>query len=410
MIGSPPTLQEDALGALTHLRASFGKLFASIGVPVDRAHQIQTGLGLDKKLAWRIHGFLSDEDVLAGSRHLPSSLGLDIVLKAAREHGAEAVLTEEVRAAFDAYEVVIKAHAGERTSMEMMLASLSDRVLTDTTRSHLREAFKANSYIWGAQAKVRLSTFICHPSITDQGRVDIAAVYGLHELRRIRPGLSWPFVHRRCVDDDGKIRLPLNLTPIDEQPPRDDGLPPVPLLREFCSQPVPEVRRYHGAENHLVDELVETRIGNQGVVDCFGGEVASGVGVRYQNEHNTVAEMVVRMRTTTKWLLSDVFLHKDLVPEVTPALGVYADIEGMPMAAPAQRNKLPHVGELKTLGASAKAPYTPLIPRYADMIEYVTSKLGWDIGDFMVYRVQLEYPVIPSSVSISWPLPLHPDS
>ena len=403
-------LQNDAQDALLRLRGALGNLFDELATPVERAHQLQSALGIDKKLAWRVHNFVTGADVLAAAHHLPSSTGIDIVLDAALANGGSGERADNVRDAFDAYMGVIKAHAGERASMETMLASASPRVLVDAARTHQRNAFNANSFIWGAQAKLRLSSFFLAPSASDPGRVDIMAMRGLNDLRRIRPDLPWVFGYVRCVDDDGQIRLPLNLEPIDPQPDRNDGIPPVSLLPGFCSQPVPVVRRARGGDNHLIDELIEAPVGNAGVISCFAGEIARGAGTRYRDEHNAQGEMVVRVRTPVQWLLADVFMHRDILPEGEPTTSVYSDIAGMGAVRREPRDLLPISPDVQDLGSGRGAAYTPLLPRYTDMVDHAFARAGWDRSAFTLFRMQLEYPVMPSSVYFSWALPEPPAS
>ncbi|MFG0258994.1 MAG: hypothetical protein ACF8LK_01470 [Phycisphaerales bacterium JB041] len=401
-----PLLEQDALKTLLHLRGALGDLFAGLSMPLERASQLQEALGIDKKLAWRIHSFLNEADVLAASKHLPSSAGMEIVFGAATDRGADPAHAAEAGAAFDAFVRVAKSHAGGRPMMEMMLASTSPRALRDAARTHQRNAFKANSFIWGVQARLQLSTLILHPSAADPDRVDIAAVRGLAGLRRLRANVPWVIGRVRCIDDDGEIRMPLHLTPIDPQPKGADGLPPVPLLREFCSKPLPELRRVPGGDRHLEDELVDGPIGNAGAVDCFTGELAAGAGTRCRNEHNQIADLAIRVRTPLQWLLVDVFTHVDVSPVETPSLGVYSDVSGTGASTNRpERDRLIVDSEVQSLGRGTDSVFTPHLAQYPRIVDHVFGSLAWDRSEFAHYRVLIEHPVMPSTVHVRWPLP-----
>lgn len=405
------SMEEDAREALMALRVSLGHLLTIAAPRAERASEIQTSLKIDKKLAWRVHHFLNEPDVMAASLYLPSSAGLEQVLKGAREQAGDRASESEqsTRDAFESYMQVVSSHAGERNAMDMMMASTSPAAHAEASRNHQRSAYKANSFIWGVQAKLQLSTMILKPSDEEPGRVDIAMLRGLAQLRRIRSNVPWVFARALCVDDDGEVRHPFNLSSIDAQPPRDDGLPPVNLLRDFCSKPVPEVRRVLGSDRHILDEIVEGPVGNTGLLDCFTGELASGIGVVYADDHNKVVDLAVRVRTPLQWLLVDVFTHGEASPSDTPWLRTYSDINGLDHApGRAERDRLPHNSEVQCLGKGLAGAFTPQLKKYPAMLEHAFGRLGWDASEFHHCRVLVEYPVMPSSVHIGWTLPEAP--
>jgi len=405
------TVEEDAREALLELRGTLGLVLASAAPRAERASEIQAALKIDKKLAWRIHHFLNEPDVMAASLYLPSTSGLDQVLKGARSQGGDKVEVGEqrTREAFENYMGVVSSHAGERTAMDMMMASSSPTAQAEASRTHQRNAYKANSFIWGAQAKLQLSSIILKPSETSPGRVDIAMLRGLAQLRRIRPNVPWVFARARCVDDDGEIRHPLNLSPIDPQQPRDDGLPPVNLMRDFCSQPVPEVRRLLASDRHIHDEIVEGPIGNTGLLDCFTGELARDIGVLYADEHNSHADIAVLVRTPLQWLMLDVFTHSEATPRETPWINMYSDVNGLAYSPERfERDKLPLSSEVQCLGKGIAGAYTSHLKKYPAMLEHAFGRLGWDPSEFHHCRVLIEYPVMPASLHIGWTLPEAP--
>ena len=401
------TVEEDAREALLELRGTLGQVLAAAAPNAERACEIQAALKIDKKLAWRVHHFLNEPDVMAASLYLPSASGLEQVLKGARSHGSDKVAAGEqrTREAFENYMGVVSSHAVERTVMDMMMASSSPTAQAEASRTHQRNAYKANSYIWGAQAKLQLSSIILNPSETSPGRVDIAMLRGLAQLRRIRPNVPWVFARALCIDDDGEIRYPLDLHPIDPQPTREDGLPPVSLLRSFCSKPVPEVRRVLGSDRHILDEIVEGPVGNSGLLDCFTGEVAKGAGVTHSGDHNKVADFAVRVRTPVQWLLLDVFAAGSSIPVDLPWVRSYSDIAGLEYSpGRSERDRLPLNCEVQSLGRGIAGAYLPQLKKYPAMLEHAFTQLGWESSNFHHFRVLVEFPVMPSSIHMGWNL------
>jgi hypothetical protein len=398
-------LETDATHALLQLRVAIASIFDTYAGPDARARDIEAALGLDKKLAWRLHKFVREPEVLAASKHLPSQIGVEIVLGVAEKKSAPKAMLDGVRQAYESYQHVIKSHAGERVSMEMMLASASPASRMSAMQEHQKAAYKSNSFIWGVQARVQFSSFILHPSEDDPDHGDIAVVRGLIDFRRIRPHVSWVVGRIRCIDDDGEIRAPLVLDPIDPQPERGDGLPPAPLLSQFCSSPAPLVRRAPGHDRHIEDELVETQIGNHGVLDYVTGEAARGIAARYRDEHNDVANLSARIRTPVRWFISDVIAHPNYAPSNIQC-AMFSDVAGVPDSSfRSERDRLVSAIKIDRLGRERNALYTPQIPQYPAMIGHVLDRLGWAESEFDVFRVAVEHPVMPSSIDFQWPLP-----
>lgn len=400
------TMQQDTQEVLTRLRRELGGLVARAIPAADRASEVQTMLGIDKKLAWRLHRFLNDPDIMAASLQLPSQSGMKIIHDAMRKAGAPDAGIEASQDAFESFQDAIQSHAGERSSMNMMIASASPTALTDAAREHQANAFKANSFIWGVQAKLQLSSLLLHPSEDNPELVDIAALRGLSELRRIRSNVPWVIGRSRCIDDDGKIRTAMDLEPLEEQPEDGSDLPPVSLLRSFCSDPLPGIRRVMGLDGHLEDELVDGPVGNKGVIDCFTGELARGAGVRYASEQNKVAEMSIRVRTPLRWLFIDLHVHRDIAPPQKPYLRLYSDLGGLGKTpARTERDRLLLTTEIQELGSEPGSAYLTQLKKYPEMLDYAFERLGWDRSSFKHYRVLMEFPVMPASVDIGWMLP-----
>ena len=53
-------------------------------------------------------------------------------------------------------------------------------------------------------------------------------------------------------------------------------------------------------------------------------------------------------------------------------------------------------------------PSTPDVPRYPELVRYALDRAGFDAEKFDVYRCRVEYPVMPSTVALTWELPKRP--
>jgi hypothetical protein len=184
----------------------------------------------------------------------------------------------------------------------------------------------------------------------------------------------------------------------------------VALLREFCSRPLPDVRRYLNPDGSVEDELAEGLVGNTGTISCVMGEVCRSVVPYYRSAHNRFGEVNDIVRTPCELLLLDQFVHEDVFGRISPELVVYSELEG-PNHYPAagrKPNQLPTWETVEYLGKGPTVVHILDVPRYAEMVRYVFRKLGWDGDRFDVYRVRLEYPVIPTAVAMRHELPETP--
>jgi len=405
------SFEADATRVLSRLRSAFGAIIDALPGKTVRPHEVQKSLQIDKRLAWKIAKLIHEDDLFASARHMCGSAGVEIFLAAAARRNVPDGLIRSAREAVAGFDRLVEVHAGERAALQMMLHACSVKGRAQADLAQRKAAFAPNSYIWGVQAKTQLAALFLHPA-ADERLLNIAALRGFVGFRRIRPNVPWVFSRVRCLDDDGEMRKPLNLEPLDPGPDGADGIPPVPLLREFCSKPLPEVRRVAGAAGYLEDELVGTPVGDTRAITCITGEVARGAAPRYRSQQNEWADLNVRVRTPVERLIFDRFVHEDLFGPIEPELLIYGDLEG-PVAGPAMRradrDRLHTDQTVRHLGKDPAAVYTPHVPRYSEMVDAVCKKLGWERERFNLYRVRLQYPVMPTSVKMRHPLPEAPD-
>jgi hypothetical protein len=363
-------------------------------------------LNIDKKLGWRVFKLVQGSDLFTAAQHVPGTAGVRIFLQAANERGVPTRLTESVARAVKEFDRLIEVHAGDRASLEMMMSGYAKRGRRQGDLMHRKAAFRANSYLWGVQAKTHLKADFLHPSDAP-GRFDIASVRGFVGFRRIRADVPWVIARARCTDDSGKLRNGFVREPLE--PPEDVSVPTggVPLLRRFCTKPLPEIRRVDGPHGFVEDELVEGPVGDTAAITCIIGEVAREVASYYRDARNRYGRLTARMRTPCEVLLFDQFVHEGMFGPILPDMLVYSDLHSGPDIPLEQRSRdrLPMVESVDYLGKGASVIHTPDVPGYADMARYVFERLGWDGERFDVYRIRIQYPIIPSTVAMRHELP-----
>jgi hypothetical protein len=403
------SFEVQAREVLRRVRNAFAEVIEALPAHISRAHELQKALDIDKKLGWRVFKLVQGTDPFTAAQHVPGAAGVRIFLKAAADRGVPTRLTDSAARAAKEFDRLIEVHAGDRASLEMMMSGFAKRGRRQGDLAQRRSAFRANSYLWGVQAKTHLKADFLHPSGTST-EFDIASVRGFVGFRRIRADVPWVIARARCTDDDGRLRPSFVREPLEPAEDPDAPAANVPLLREFCTKPLPEIRRVDGPHGFVEDELVEGPVGNTAAINCIIGEVARRVASYYRDEHNRFGRLTARMRTPCEVLLFDQFVYEGMFGPIAPEMLVYSDLHNGPDIPLDQRarDRLPLWESVDYLGKGPAVIHTPDVPRYADMARYVFERLGWDGERFDVYRIRIQYPIIPSTVAMRHELPEPP--
>lgn len=413
--GAPTTtetlaFEEEAQDVISRVRNAFAAVLEALPGHVARAHEVSKALGVHKKLGWQIANVIYEPDVFAAAHHIPGRSSVKTFLEAAASRRVGPKLIQSAEAALGDFERLIEVHAGDRESLDMMLTACA-RECAEPAQLELRKmAFRGNSAIWGVQAKTRLNASLVHPG-TRAGWCDVALLNGHVKLRRTRSNVAWEIVRTKFVADDGAdgSRQPKReaLDRIGEKAGNATG---VPLLRQFCSQALPQVERKPLSNGWVQDVLVGGPVGETGAVDCFTAEVWRGLGPCYRTEHDWLWVAAAKIRTACEVLVFDQFVHEDVFGPIRPELQVYSDLAGGSLLPGARQeaDRLPAFESVQHLGKGISAIRTPDVPRYVEIVHYAFDRLGWDPARFDVFRVRMEFPAMPATVAMESPLPEPP--
>jgi hypothetical protein len=182
----------------------------------------------------------------------------------------------------------------------------------------------------------------------------------------------------------------------------DNAHATAPLIRQFCSDPLPALRRVPRPNGFVDDELLAGSVGKTGATTCVIGDVCRCAGKRYRDERNRIAGYIQRVCTPCEVLVFDYVVHDTVYGPMAPELAVRSALgeEPSPATNPYELPRLPVTGSVQYIGKGAAALRLSDVPRYAELGQYVFTRLGWDGNRFDVYRVRLEYPPIPTLVTI----------
>jgi hypothetical protein len=401
--------ETEAEDALRDVRNTFAQILEALRRKTRQGNSLDKILGIDKSLSWKIQKVAHSVDLFLAAQHMPGVAAVEVFLQAAKGRDVPGDIVQAAAQAVADLERVVELHAGDRASFEIMAAGFAKRSRASSTLAQCRAAVRANAGIWGVHAATQMRTDLLWPNSTP-GQLDIASLRGFVGLRRLRQDLPWVVARSRCSDNDGQVRRAFAPVPID---PPDDGVghvPPVPLLRDFCSQPLPQFRRVALTDGFVDDELLAGPVGNRGAVTCIAGEVSRNVASYFRDADNAFGEFIVTVRTPCDTLVFDLLVHEDLFPGDQPEVAVYSELAGgAPFPAGNRaRMPLPIAASVDLIGRGPEAAHSADVPRYAEMIRYALEKLAWDGSRLRVYRVCLEYPPMPTSVVMRFKLPERP--
>ena len=383
-------------------RGSVTELLLSVAADIDRPQNISRKLRIDKNLSWKTARLVNSTDAYAAVQHMPGAAGLEILLRAVEKAGATKMAIERTRAAYRAFDETIEHHLGDRSTFELVVDGLAPGPDGERLELSRRLAFRGNSGIWGVQAGVRVNTAFVAPSRDDPLSVDTALVGGWIDFRRLRQEARWPLFRARTYSDDGSDAG----TPVAIEPDGDSAGGPM-LMRRFCTARMPEIQASRESDGTTVYELGDGPIGNTGAFTCFYGSLTPRLGPRYRDETNHLGEFFAMVSAPAETLLFDLLIHHEIAAALQPTVDVYRVLTADPRSRVA-RDRLPISEKYQHIGDRPPVVATPLVPRYAELVNTVYQRAGWDPNDFCGVRFVLKYPPFPSTVVFGFPLPEQP--
>ncbi|NOX57973.1 MAG: hypothetical protein GXP29_03835 [Planctomycetes bacterium] len=389
---------------LRSLQSVFSDILDAMPEPASKPQQIARALSIDKKLAWRILRLVQSSDPFAVAQYLPGSAALKMFTDSATSIAVPKSLVDGVNRAYAEFEGLIRAHAGDRASLEMMLTACAKKDRATADLAHRRMAFRGNSYILGMQAKTHLKTVFVRPGDNPQ-LIHLAMINGFFKLRQLRDSVPLTVARIRYADSDCVVRRPVSFCPIDPASSQGHGMF---LLGKFCSEPLPEVCAVNAEAGVINCELIGHGVGDTGAITCVEGNVARDVASRYRDENNPFGENCATVRIPCEVLVVDFLIREDTFGPITPKALAYADLQRGSHGPALDRDLLDINEPVTYLGKGPAVLHSRDVPGYPRMARYVFDQLGWDGERFDVYRCRMEYPFVPSTVILRFDLPEPP--
>ncbi len=229
--------------------------------------------------------------------------------------------------------------------------------------------------------------------------LDVAFIAGWQGVRRLRPIDRWPAFQLYFRRDDGSqigdeaASLPI----LPDRKPGDW------MLDDFCSGAVPEIHAKDTTDG-VCYEFGRGPVGRTGDFGCFYGNRRTKAVARHATETDRLGMFHVGVTIPAAVLLFDLFVHRDLSEALSPEVLVQGRLQTHYEHEDHAVIRLPISTRVHNLGRDP-AVSTPLVKNYDGLIGAAMAGGGWNPADFHCLRLVLEYPPMPSTVTMRYPLP-----
>jgi hypothetical protein len=359
-------------------------VLAAIPENSGRAADLGRALNLDSATAWRIHALASQTGGLS-AQSVPRPGSMERFLAAAARV-APADAARSVRSAYEAFEQMVDAHAGDRDTFDAMMALQRPDDSTALRRVR-RTAYRGNAAAWGVTSRAMLRAAIFHERPT--GEIDSLSILGHLGVQRLHPDALVTLLASPLIWDDGPLR------PESFERATKGRLQ---LIESACSRPLPRIERAATSDGSHRDVLVMDGLGKQSETTVYVRSLLTAVP--------GADPLPPYSNTTTCRLPIELMITDLLIPRswgsaqrgirtwISPDLGPGATDEAT------QKYRLPFEGACIHLGTSLNSLYSAASPRHAEIIQSEIATMGWEGTEFDVFRCEVQYPLLHSAVHI----------
>ncbi|MFG0312558.1 MAG: hypothetical protein ACF8LL_00010 [Phycisphaerales bacterium] len=397
---SSDRFSSDTIEAVTQVREACARIIETKCPGSKAVTAVSDAFGIHRKLAWQVVKVAYADDPFIATRHMPPSKSMRSWLKSAKVAGIEGELIENAREAFERLEVVIKTHAGSRAEFEMLIESVGQASDTQTEEKWRQHAFLGNSYTLGVQCRVLMSLNVLMPSEDKDDFFHSVQVRGLMGYRQTRPNVRWVVNQSVLIDDDQKDGTGMTRQPIDADGAARCG--GVPVISDFCSDPMPALRRREADRGMMQDELLSGEVGLTGQRTLVTGEILRNVAPTYASSEGRRAHFGVGVRIPTEMLHFDLFVYKGLFGDVEREVRVFSEL--VTDITFDEKDEIRVSDDVKRLGMGVSLAQAQDIPGYTDLARSVFGRLNADPSDYELYRIRMAYPPMPATVVYRHPM------
>ncbi|MEN0020333.1 MAG: hypothetical protein AAF747_05570, partial [Planctomycetota bacterium] len=211
------------------------------------------------------------------------------------------------------------------------------------------------------------------------------------------------------VAESGSNAAPSVMSPIDPTREPDDAW--AYMLPEFCEGNFGlELHRPSVGRRQVV--LPRDEPGLLERVTLVSGQAISGGFQRTACEGQTHEWYEALVKVPARRVVLDVFVHRDVFPNVQPTVGARLATGGIPPAPPTlSPDAIEAADTLRVSGEIRHLPYgledigLSEIPDYGDLARFAAEMRGFQLSDFRGSRLTVDHPPVMSSIAFWFELP-----
>lgn len=388
--------EADAIKAVGATRDTYARIIEQKCPGSKSVSAIAEAFGIHRKLAWQIIKVAYSEDPFIAAKHMPTPKSVMVWSKAVEKSGVAPEHITSIHASSKQFQLLFDTHASNRAEFEMLIESCCRSEDNQAEERWRQLAFEGNSYTWGAHCKAVLALCILMPSEDREHHFHAAQIRGLMGFRQIRPGVRWVVNQSVAVDDDIQHEVTMDRQAIDPDAAlRHNG---VPVLPEYCSDPMPELERSLTHDGMMQDEFVSSKIGLQGERTLVTGEILRNIAPTHAMPNDKIAHFGSSVRTPTEMMHFDLFVKAGLFGEVERELKVFSDIASSITFA--ESDELAISNTITRMGRGISLAHAPDLPGYHDLAGSIFKRLSLDPEEYELYRIRIPFPPFPSTVMV----------
>jgi len=404
---SSSSFVKEAVVIVNRLRAALNSMFRHIPEGIRNSYDVHRYFDVDTKLSWQIFKILGAEDELSLAQHIPATASIKKLLQAAAKRGVEGAIIQEVQLAYEDFGLLVKTHAGNRSRFDSMIRGLCvDRSTEYTDLRHRKAIFNGYSHFYGAQVDTYSVTFIVHPG-SRPGLYNYAHIRWKSGICRLRADadivLDTVKFTQSPNDRDFHVR-----STFEAEPAEQFG---TGILPQFSTMPLPQLSMERKADGRTVTKLAGDSVGLKSTVNMAFGHIWRDTPIQtWFNTNRHGFGTAIKIHYPTSLFIIDAIVHKSMTDKLEEHYQTYGHVSLQDDFGDVIQNniKLPMRQEISRLRRTAEYAHIQEVPTYSDMLRYSFDRMQWQMNEFDVYRLRIEYPLMDTLTALWFYTPNSP--
>ncbi|MEO1718042.1 MAG: hypothetical protein AAFR76_13130 [Planctomycetota bacterium] len=364
--------------------------------------------GVDTTLAWKLSRQVSAPNGLDVFRHMPGPSAL----RGLSGRAGDAGLPREAIAAFglavDAYQDLVRRHAGSRRAFDVLVAGqLAGRAGDEPeTRLELdlrRAGFESSAFVQGVKVHTHFAAMVLAPA---DGWINLTVLRGAMGLQRLRPSAMWRVSHTTKMVRPGTpapgSTTDVVMRPIDPDW-SGDGLP---LVSAFSTCTNDEFRQTEASDELVEYALRPGEVGDEAAMDVvFGERIDRARPVSAAEAGMRELTHIGGIKTPCERVVYDALVHESLFESAVPTVDAYSTIFARPGVAISETDALPLRPIIEQRGRGLDGLALSGCPRHVALLRYALAQTGVEESSLIASRIVIAFPPVPMTLKLVWVRP-----